>query len=158
LGLGIPLMLALAGLGLFLCFRNRRQLANQYEPNGNQPSMVGYPPSYPGSPPPQVSIPAAAVSISPVLRKPVRSSTTSPSPVARTSELGGNGVQRELGGMEVHPFRNISPNSPAALPGEHEMSGEGWRPELQGQPRSPHPGYYEHSRTSQSPHNALELP
>lgn len=65
-------------------------------------------------------------------RKPVGASTiSSVSSLPKTNELSGVGVQRELGGREVHPFPDMTPSPPIQVAGQHEMTGEGLRPTLE---------------------------
>ncbi|CAG7556008.1 unnamed protein product [Fusarium equiseti] len=65
-------------------------------------------------------------------RKPVGVSTiSSVSSLPKTNELSGVGVQRELGGREVHPFPDMTPSPPIQVAGQHEMAGEGLRPNLE---------------------------
>lgn len=52
--------------------------------------------------------------------------------MTKTTELSAEGVSRELSGREVHLIP--APSPPVALPGQHEMQGEGQhRPEMQGE-------------------------
>jgi hypothetical protein len=87
--------------------------------------------------------------------------------LSKTNELSGIGVQRELSGREVHPFPNMTPSPPIQVAGQHEMSGEGWRPnlemdgrdarvEMSGEARPPElPGYI-NSANAYTPHESVQ--
>ncbi|KAJ3526653.1 hypothetical protein NM208_g11087 [Fusarium decemcellulare] len=48
-----------------------------------------------------------------------------------TNELSGDGIRREVSGREVQPFPNMTPSPPIVVAGQHEMNGQGWRPDLE---------------------------
>ncbi|KAF7542926.1 hypothetical protein G7Z17_g11163 [Cylindrodendrum hubeiense] len=154
-GVAVPVVAILGGALLWWFWRKRRNNA-KFAP-GTQPSEEAGTSDTSTAPPP--------MSVAPVVRKPVGSSTVSPvsaaaSPLSKTTELSGDGVQRELGGQEIKPFPTVTPSPPIAVPGHHEVrgdtawrpemdgesprvevSGEGRPPELHGQSQSPPPGY-----------------
>ncbi|KAF5580814.1 hypothetical protein FPANT_9211 [Fusarium pseudoanthophilum] len=120
--------------------------------------------------------PAVMTSVSPstperrdtLPRKPVGASTiSSVSSLSKTNELSGIGVQRELSGREVHHFPNMTPSPPIQVSGQHEMSGEGWRPnlemdgrdarvEMSGEARPPELPGYTNSANAYTPHESVQ--
>ncbi|KPM39063.1 hypothetical protein AK830_g7478 [Neonectria ditissima] len=154
-GVAVPVV-AILGAALAWWFWRRRRRNARFAP-GTQPSEEA------GTGDDSTTRPA--MSAVPVARKPVGSSSVSPvsasvSPVSKTNELAGHGVQRELGGQEIHPFPVVTPSPPIAAAGHHEVNGDTtWRPEmdgrsqrvevpgegrpleLSGQSQSPPPGY-----------------
>ncbi|SPQ21541.1 8049aa51-6cc6-40de-a7a3-41659fb3d695 [Thermothielavioides terrestris] len=150
LGVGVTALLALAAAGTagWICLRRRRMRSRQQQ----HPQPLG-----PGSPndplvPAMGDVPAPAPS-PPIPRKAVAAVATKPpsplSPEPKTWELGGGqGVRRELGGRELHPFPDVTPRPPVAVPGQHELHGAGRRPEMPCQTRSPPPRYYHVVRNS----------
>ena len=101
-------------------------------------------------------------------RKPVGASTiSSVSSLPKTNELSGVGVQRELGGREVHPFPNMTPSPPIQVAGQHEMTGEGLRPNLEmdcrdarvempGETRSSELPGYTNGANAYTPHESVQ--
>ncbi|KAH8586987.1 hypothetical protein B0O99DRAFT_694953 [Bisporella sp. PMI_857] len=116
LGVGIPAFIALVGVGVWLCLRKRRdtQTLVQQWPQYLPSQDVAKAPSFlaqPGSP-----SSAATPVASPVLQK--------------TELAGGEGVRREISGMEVHPFPIINPSQPVVVAGNHELHAQSTGPEL----------------------------
>ncbi|KAF4467939.1 hypothetical protein FALBO_5173 [Fusarium albosuccineum] len=67
-----------------------------------------------------------------IQRKPVGAAAVSPvSSFSQTNELSGDGIRREVSGREVQPFPNMTPSPPIVVAGQHEMNGQGWRPDLE---------------------------
>ncbi|KAF4341360.1 hypothetical protein FBEOM_4709 [Fusarium beomiforme] len=128
-GVAIPVVVIAAGLFAWWYIRRRKQQKAQYphftQPlsevtNGGGPAVVAS--ATPSTPDRRDTLP----------RKPVGASTiSSVSSLSKTNELSGIGVQRELSGREVHPFPSMTPSPPIQVAGQHEMSGEGWRPNLE---------------------------
>ncbi|KAK7397517.1 hypothetical protein QQX98_013111 [Neonectria punicea] len=127
-GVAVPVV-AILGAALAWWFWRRRRNA-RFAP-GVQPSEEAGTSNTSTTHPPMSAVPVA--------RKPVGSSAVSPvsaavSPVSKTNELAGHGVQRELGGQEIHPFPVVTPSPPIAAAGHHEVNGDtAWRPEMDGQ-------------------------
>ncbi|RKK20042.1 hypothetical protein BFJ68_g1794 [Fusarium oxysporum] len=164
-GIAVPVVVIAAGLFAWWFIRRRNQQKAQY-PHTTQPLS-------------EVTTgggPAVVASVSPstperrdtLPRKPVGASTiSSVSSLSKTNELSGIGVQRELSGREVHPFPNMTPSPPIQVAGQHEMSGEGWRPnlemdgrdarvEMSGEARPPElPGYI-NSANTYTPHESVQ--
>ncbi|KAM0085055.1 hypothetical protein ACKRZS_002496 [Fusarium odoratissimum] len=164
-GIAVPVVVIAAGLFTWWFIRRRNQQKAQY-PHTTQPLS-------------EVTTgggPAVVASVSPstperrdtLPRKPVGASTiSSVSSLSKTNELSGIGVQRELSGREVHPFPNMTPSPPIHVAGQHEMSGEGWRPnlemdgrdarvEMSGEARPPElPGYI-NSANAYTPHESVQ--
>ncbi|EXL98407.1 hypothetical protein NOF04DRAFT_5959 [Fusarium oxysporum II5] len=164
-GIAVPVVVIAAGLFAWWFIRRRNQQKAQY-PHTTQPLS-------------EVTTgggPAVVASVSPstperrdtLPRKPVGASTiSSVSSLSKTNELSGIGVQRELSGREVHPFPNMTPSPPIQVAGQHEMSGEGWRPnlemdgrdarvEMSGEARPPElPGYI-NSANAYTPHENVQ--
>ncbi|KAM5512183.1 hypothetical protein FOXYSP1_06983 [Fusarium oxysporum f. sp. phaseoli] len=164
-GIAVPVVVIAAGLFAWWFIRRRNQQKAQY-PHTSQPLS-------------EVTTgggPAVVASVSPstperrdtLPRKPVGASTiSSVSSLSKTNELSGIGVQRELSGREVHPFPNMTPSPPLQVAGQHEMSGEGWRPnlemdgrdarvEMSGEARPPElPGYI-NSANAYTPHESVQ--
>ncbi|KAL5584595.1 hypothetical protein FOVSG1_013984 [Fusarium oxysporum f. sp. vasinfectum] len=164
-GIAVPVVVIAAGLVAWWFIRRRNQQKAQY-PHTTQPLS-------------EVTTgggPAVVASVSPstperrdtLPRKPVGASTiSSVSSLSKTNELSGIGVQRELSGREVHPFPNMTPSPPIQVAGQHEMSGEGWRPnlemdgrdarvEMSGEARPPElPGYI-NSANAYTPHENVQ--
>lgn len=142
-GLGGLLALSLVAFGIYLCVRHNRrkrqqQLFHDAPPSTQQitttSSLDDHKPS--------------TTSPLPIPRKAVPATSRSPSTVLASSgeipELrGGQGVRRELGGTGLHPFPNVSPSPPVPVPGQHELHGRGWQPELPGQSASRPPQCYQ---------------
>ncbi|KAF5234115.1 hypothetical protein FANTH_12341 [Fusarium anthophilum] len=169
-GVAVPVVVIAVGLFTWWFIRRRRQQKTQY-PCTTQPLS-------------EVATgggPAVVASVSPstperrdtLPRKPVGASTiSSVSSLSKTNELSGIGVQRELSGREVHPFPNMTPSPPIQVAGQHEMSGEGWRPnlemdgrdarvEMSGEARPPELPGYTNSANMYTPHESVhrwELP
>ncbi|EWZ36914.1 hypothetical protein FOCG_04011 [Fusarium oxysporum f. sp. radicis-lycopersici 26381] len=164
-GIAVPVVVIAAGLFAWWFIRRRNQQKAQY-PHTTQP--LGEVTTGGG--------PAVVASVSPATperrdtlpRKPVGASTiSSVSSLSKTNELSGIGVQRELSGREVHPFPNMTPSPPIQVAGQHEMSGEGWRPnlemdgrdarvEMSGEARPPElPGYI-NSANAYTPHESVQ--
>lgn len=123
-GVAVPVVvLSAAAIFTWWFLRRRRQqkLAHSHPPEYVSPNDNNA-----QTPPP--------MSISPVSRKPVASPTVS-SMTGGTNELPNNGVRRELSGQEIHTFTAVVPSPPVQRPGQHEMQGEGWQPEVDGQNR-----------------------
>ncbi|KAM0347764.1 hypothetical protein ACHAPU_004779 [Fusarium lateritium] len=126
-GVAVPVVALLAaGLFAWCCIRRKRQRKAQQ-------LHVTHPLS-------DVTTGAAVASVSSstperrdtLPRKPVGVSTiSSVSSLSRTNELSGAGVQPELSRREVHPFHSMTPSPPIQVAGHHEMSGRGWRPNLE---------------------------
>jgi hypothetical protein len=123
LGVGIPAFIALVGVGLWLCLRKHRNTQTppqeqwqQYLPSQDMakaPSFL----AQPGSPP----------FVEPPVASPVSGTT---SPVLQKTELaGGEGVRREISGVEVHPFPTLNPSLPVTVPGSHELHAQNTGPE-----------------------------
>ncbi|KAF4943938.1 hypothetical protein FGADI_13019 [Fusarium gaditjirri] len=101
-------------------------------------------------------------------RKPVGAPTiSSVSSLSKTNELSGIAVQRELSGREVHPFPNMKPSPPILVSGQHEMSGDGWRPnlemdgrdarvEMSGEARPPELPGFSNSADAYTPHKSVQ--
>ncbi|KAL5623455.1 hypothetical protein FOBRF1_002705 [Fusarium oxysporum] len=164
-GIAVPVVVIAAGLFAWWFNRRRNQQKAQY-PHTTQPLS-------------EVTTgggPAVVASVSPstperrdtLPRKPVGASTiSSVSSLSKTNELSGIGIQRELSGREVHPFPNMTPSPPIQVAGQHEMSGEGWRPnlemdgrdarvEMSGEARPPElPGYI-NSANAYTPHENVQ--
>ncbi|KAF9768674.1 hypothetical protein IL306_013985 [Fusarium sp. DS 682] len=169
-GVAIPVVVIAAGLFAWWFIRRRKQQQAQYphvtQPlsevaTGGGPTVVAS--ATPPTPERRDTLP----------RKPVGASTiSSVSSLSKTNELSGIGVQRELSGREVHPFPNMTPSPPVQVAGQHEMSGEGWRPnlemdgrdaraEMSGEARPPElPGYTNSANAYTPPENVQrwELP
>ncbi|RBR04039.1 hypothetical protein FVER53590_03056 [Fusarium verticillioides] len=164
-GVAVPVIVIAAGLFAWWFVRRRRQQKTQY-PHTTQPlSEVS-----------TGSGPAVVTSVSPstperrdtLPRKPVGASTiSSVSSLSKTNELSGVGVQRELSGWEVHPFPSMTPSPPIRVSGQHEMSGEGWRPNLEmdgrdsrvemaGEARPPEFPGYTNSANAYTPHESVQ--
>ncbi|EXK38957.1 hypothetical protein FOMG_06438 [Fusarium oxysporum f. sp. melonis 26406] len=164
-GIAVPVVVIAAGLFAWLFIRRRNQQKAQY-PHTTQPLS-------------EVTTgggPAVVASVSPstperrdtLPRKPVGASTiSSVSSLSKTNELSGIGVQRELSGREVHPFPNMTPSPPIQVAGQHEMSGEGWRPnlemdgrdarvEMSGEARPPELSGYINSANAYTPHESVQ--
>ncbi|KAF4472916.1 hypothetical protein FAGAP_13481, partial [Fusarium agapanthi] len=163
-GVAVPVVVIAAGLFAWWFVRRRRQQKTQY-PYTTQPLS-------------EVATgggPAVVASVSPSTperkdtppRKPVGASTiSSVSSLSKTNELSGIGVQRELSGHEVHPFPNMTPSPPIQVAGQHEVSGEGWRPnlemdgrdarvEMSGEARPPELPGYTNSANVYTPHESV---
>ncbi|PNP80647.1 hypothetical protein FNYG_06246 [Fusarium nygamai] len=164
-GIAVPVVVIAAALFAWWFIRRRRQQKTQY-PHTTQPLS-------------EVTTgggPAVVASVSPstperrdtLPRKPVGASTiSSVSSLSKTNELSGIGVQRELSGREVHPFPNMTPSPPIQVSGQHEMSGEGWRPNLEmdgrdarvemaGEARPPELPGYTNSANAYMPHESVQ--
>ncbi|SCV28883.1 uncharacterized protein FFB14_02101 [Fusarium fujikuroi] len=164
-GVAVPVVIIAAGLFAWWFIRRRRQQKTQY-PHNTQPLS-------------EVTTgggPAILASVSPstperrdtLPRKPVGASTiSSVSSLSKTNELSGISVQRELSGREVHPFPNMTPSPPIQVAGQHEMSGEGWRPdsemdgrdarvEMSGEARPPELPGYTNSANAYTPHESVQ--
>lgn len=126
LGVGIPAALAVASLAIWSCiWKRRRNRRREFSQNAALPPVMGeQSDEHYRTPGPFTPLPPAVSSIS---RKPVGT------PQSQMKELPGQGVKRELGGQELHPFPIISPSSPVTVPGQHGMMGEGEMHELPGQ-------------------------
>ncbi|CVK90238.1 uncharacterized protein FPRN_07434 [Fusarium proliferatum] len=164
-GVAVPVVIIAAGLFAWWFIRRRRQQKTQYPLNTQPLSEV----TTGGGP-------AVVASVSPstperrdtLPRKPVGASTiSSVSSLSKTNELSGIGVQRELSGREVHPFPNMIPSPPIQVAGQHEMSGEGWRPDLEmdgrdarveisGEARPPELPGYTNSANAYTPHESVQ--
>jgi hypothetical protein len=112
------------GVGLWFCLRGRSSRTPQYQ----QPMQTS------GAPdraiPPVMAVGGAL----PITRKAL--------PTARTTELTGEGVRRELSARDSPPFPPpVSPSSPVFVSRVHEISGEGQLSELPAQSRNPPPVY-----------------
>ncbi|KAG5747051.1 hypothetical protein H9Q69_010813 [Fusarium xylarioides] len=166
IGVGVAVPVVVIAAGLFAWwFIRRRQQKTQY-PHTTQPLS-------------EVTTgggPAVVASVSPstperretLPRKPVGASTiSSVSSLSKTNELSGIGVQRELSGREVHPFPNMTPSPPIQVAGQHEMSGEGWRPnlemdgrdarvEMSGEARPPELPGYTNSANAYTSHESVQ--
>ncbi|KAM0432330.1 hypothetical protein ACHAPT_004871 [Fusarium lateritium] len=164
-GVAVPVV-AIAAIGLFAWWFIRRRKQRQAQ-------------TLPTSQPVTEASTGGGAAIAPerkdtIQRKPIGATAVSPvSSLSQTNELSGVGVQRELSGREVQPFPNVTPGPPVVVPGQHEMTGDGWRPnlemdgrdarvemsgearppELPGQTRSPPPVY-----TAQETTQRWELP
>ncbi|KAF4963771.1 hypothetical protein FSARC_8254 [Fusarium sarcochroum] len=128
-GVAVPVVaLIAAGLFAWWFIRRRKQQKAQYPPPTQPLSEVTT-----GGSPTIVSTAAHTPERKDTLqRKPVGASTiSSVSSLSKTNELSGVGVQRELSGREVHHFPDMSPSPPIQVAGQHEMSGYGWRPNLE---------------------------
>ncbi|KAF5971866.1 hypothetical protein FCOIX_9688 [Fusarium coicis] len=165
-GIAVPVVVIAAALFVWWWFLRRgRQQKTQY-PHTTQPLN-------------EVTTgggPAVVASVSPstperrdtLPRKPVGASTiSSVSSLSKTNELSGIGVQRELSGREVHHFPNMTPSGPIQVAGQHEMSGEGWRPNLEmddrdarvemaGEARPPELPGYTNSANAYTPHESVQ--
>ncbi|GKU05974.1 hypothetical protein FLAG1_08896 [Fusarium langsethiae] len=164
-GVAVPVV-ALIAAAIFACWfiRRRRQrkaqLSQPTEPltsltTGGGPTVVAASPSTPER---KDTLP----------RKPVGASTiSSVSSLSKTNELSGAGVQRELAGREVHPFPDMTPSPPIQLAGQHEMTGEGWRPnlemdgrdarvEMSGVARPPELPGYSNAANAYTPHESVQ--
>ncbi|RGP64735.1 hypothetical protein FSPOR_7671 [Fusarium sporotrichioides] len=164
-GVAVPVV-ALIAAAIFACWfiRRRRQrkaqLSQPTEPltsltTGGGPTVVAASPSTPER---RDTLP----------RKPVGASTiSSVSSLSKTNELSGTGVQRELAGREVHPFPDMTPSPPIQVAGQHEMTGEGWRPnlemdgrdarvEMSGVARPPELPGYSNSANAYTPHESVQ--
>ncbi|KAM0555104.1 hypothetical protein ACHAPJ_006454 [Fusarium lateritium] len=169
-GVAVPVVaLIAAGLFAWWFIRRRRQQKAQYPPPTQPLSEVTT-----GGSPTIVSAAAPTPERKDTLqRKPVGASTIySVSSLSKSNELSGVGVQRELSGREVHPFPNMTPSPPIQVAGQHEMSGDGWRPnlemdgrdarvEMSGEARPPElPGYmsppYENTQRWELPDNSRQ--
>ncbi|KAF5648130.1 uncharacterized protein FTJAE_1344 [Fusarium tjaetaba] len=161
----VPVVIIAAGVFAWWFVRRRRQQNTQY-PHTTQPLS-------------EVTTgggPAVVTSVSPstperrdtLPRKPVGASTiSSVSSLSKTNELSGIGVQRELSGREVHHFPNMTPSPPIQVSGQHEMSGEGWRPNLEmdgrdarvemaGEARPPELPGYTNPANAHTPHESVQ--
>ncbi|CVK92362.1 uncharacterized protein FMAN_07258 [Fusarium mangiferae] len=164
-GVAVPVVIIAAGLFAWWFIRRRRQQKTQC-PHNTQPLS-------------EVTTgggPAVVASVSPstperrdtLPRKPIGASTiSSVSSLSKTNELSGIGVQRELSGREVHPFPNMTPSPPIQVAGQYEMSGEGWRPDLEmdgrdarvemsGEARPPELPGYTNSANAYTPHESVQ--
>ncbi|KAF5662223.1 hypothetical protein FHETE_8113 [Fusarium heterosporum] len=158
-GVAVPVVALLAaGIFAWCCIRRKKQRTAQQ-------LHVTHPLSGAATGP-------AVVSVSPSIperrdtlpRKPVGVSTISSlSSLSKTNELSGAGVQPELSGREVHPFHSMTPSPPIQVAGQHEMSGRGWRPnldmdgrdarvEMSGEARPPELPGYTNSANAYTPH------
>ncbi|KAM5352633.1 hypothetical protein ACJ41O_005355 [Fusarium nematophilum] len=130
-GVAVPVVALLAaGLFAFWFIRRRRQRQAQPPPPTQPLSEVttgdggAAAAAAVGAPPPERK--------DTIQRKPIGATAVSPvSSLSHTNELSGVGVQREVPGREVHPFPNVTPSPPVQVPGQHEMTGDGWRPNLE---------------------------
>ncbi|KIL96576.1 hypothetical protein FAVG1_01320 [Fusarium avenaceum] len=167
-GVAVPIAALLAaGVFAWCCIRRKRQRAAQHLNVTHPLSEVAT-----GAGPTVVASSAPAPERRDTLpRKPVGASTiSSVSSLSRTNELSGTGVQPELSGREVHPFPSMTPRPPIQMAGQHEMSGQGWRPnlemdgrdarvEMSGEARPPElPGYASPAPAYTSPVQRWELP
>ncbi|KLO89034.1 uncharacterized protein LW93_12454 [Fusarium fujikuroi] len=164
-GVAVPVVIIAAGLFAWWFIRRRRQQKTQYPHNtqplsevttGGGPAVLAY--VSPSTPERRDTLP----------RKPVGASTiSSVSSLSKTNELSGISVQRELSGREVHPFPNMTPSPPIKVAGQHEMSGEGWRPDLEmdgrdarvemsGEARPPELPGYTNSANAYTPHESVQ--
>ncbi|KAH7261985.1 hypothetical protein BKA59DRAFT_550373 [Fusarium tricinctum] len=128
-GVAVPIAALLAsGVFAWCCIRRKRQRTAQHLNVTHPLSEVAT-----GAGPTVVASSAPAPERRDTLpRKPVGASTiSSVSSLSRTNELSGAGVQPELSGREVHPFPSMTPSPPIQMAGQHEMSGQGWRPNLE---------------------------
>ncbi|KAM0198914.1 hypothetical protein ACHAPQ_011478 [Fusarium lateritium] len=130
-GVAVPIAaLLVAGVFAWCCIKRKRQRKAQHlhvthplseVASGGGPTVVAASASAP-TPERRDTLP----------RKPVGASTiSSVSSLSRTNELSGTGVQPELSGREIHPFLSMTPSPPIQMAGQHEMSGQGWRPNLE---------------------------
>lgn len=164
-GVAVPVVALIAG-AIFACwFIRRRKQRNVQLSHPTQPlSEV----TTSGGPTVVATSPSTPERKDTLQRKPVGASTiSSVSSVSKTNELSGVGVQRELAGREVHPFPDTTPSPPIHVAGQHEMTGEGWRPNLEmdgrdarvempGEARRPElPGYTNVSSTY-TPHESVQ--
>ncbi len=142
LGLGLPIVFAAVGLGIWLCVRNQRRRSGLNTANAAPPTDP-YSPNFSHDTPVQQT--PAELTMSPASRKTLPSASVShtPSPAPETQELTAQSIRRELGGTGITPFPSHSPSPPVAVPGQHEMSGQGTVPELQGMPGVPPPNSYQ---------------
>ncbi|KAF4977788.1 hypothetical protein FZEAL_5754 [Fusarium zealandicum] len=124
-GVAVPVVaLFAAGLFAWWFIRRRRQRHAQPPPATQPLSEVTT-----GGGPAIAPIPERKETLQ---RKPVGTASVSPlSSFSHTNELSGVGVQRELSGREIHPFPNVTPSPPIVMAGQHEMTGEGRRPDLE---------------------------
>ncbi|KAJ4315354.1 hypothetical protein N0V84_008430 [Fusarium piperis] len=158
-GVAVPVV-AIAAIGLFAWWFIRRRKQRQAQ-------------TLPTTQPVTETTTGGGAGIAPerkdtIQRKPIGATAVSPvSSVSQTNELSGVGVQRELSGREVQSFPAVTPSPPVVVPGQHEMTGDGWRPnlemdgrdarvemsgearppELPGQTSSPPPVYTAHETT-----------
>ncbi|RSL55879.1 hypothetical protein CEP54_009138 [Fusarium duplospermum] len=121
-GVAVPVV-AIAAIGLFVWWFIRRRKQRQQAQ------------TLPTTQPVTETTTGGGAGITPerkdtIQRKPVGATAVSPvSSESQTNELSGVGVQRELSGREVQPF--VTPSPPVQVPGQHEMTGDGWRPNLE---------------------------
>ncbi|SPJ85667.1 uncharacterized protein FTOL_11449 [Fusarium torulosum] len=128
-GVAVPIAVLLAaGMFTWCCIKRKRQRTAQHINVTHPLSEVAT-----GGGPTVVAASAPTPERRDTLpRKPVGASTiSSVSSLSRTNELSGTGVQPELSGREIHPFPRMSPSPPIQMAGQHEMSGQGWRPNLE---------------------------
>ncbi|KAL6855515.1 hypothetical protein ACO1O0_006664 [Amphichorda felina] len=135
LGVGIPLVLAIVGVIVWIILRRRKnqQQQQQQQQDGSIDEKQG------GITPP-TGPPTSRID-----RKPVAVSAVSAVSTDAKTELSGQSASRELSGREIHPFPSNDPSPPLTLPGQHEMLAATDRPhemghrdpryELQGQQR-----------------------
>ncbi|KAF4452725.1 hypothetical protein F53441_4436 [Fusarium austroafricanum] len=166
LGVAVPVVLIAAGLFVWWFIRRRRQRNSQY-PHVTQPlsevTLGGGPTVVAAS-----ASPSTPERRDTLPRKPVDASTISSiSSLSKTNEPSGVRVQRELAGREVHPLPDMTPSPPIQVAGHHEMSGEGWRPNLEmdgrdarvempGEARPPELPGYTSAANAHTPHESVQ--
>ncbi|KAF4990455.1 hypothetical protein FGRMN_8448 [Fusarium graminum] len=158
-GVAVPVVALLAaGVFAWCCVRRKRQRTAQQ-------LHVTHPLSDVTTGPAVTSVsPSAPERRDTLPRKPIGISTiSSVSSLSKTNELSGAVVQPELSGREVHAFHSMTPSPPIQVAGQHEMSGRGWRPnlemdgrdarvEMSGEARPPELPGYTNSANAYTPH------
>ncbi|WXC57806.1 hypothetical protein SNK03_003707 [Fusarium graminearum] len=155
-GVAVPVVALIAG-AIFACWfirrrrQRRAQLSHPTEPltsltTGGGPTVVTASPSTPERK-------------DTLQRKPVGASTiSSVSSLSKTNELSGR---------EVHPFPDMTPSPPIQVAGQHEMTGDGWRPnlemdgrdarvEMSGVARPPELPGYTNGANAYTPHESIQ--
>ncbi|KAJ4133439.1 hypothetical protein NW768_005024 [Fusarium equiseti] len=128
-GVAVPVV-ALIAVAIFVFWRMKRR--RQRNARLSQPTQPLSEVTTGGGPTVVAASPSTPERRDTPQRKPVGASIiSSVSSLPKTNELSGVGVQRELGGREVHPFPNMTPSPPIQVAGQHEMTGEGLRPNLE---------------------------
>jgi hypothetical protein len=164
-GVAVPVV-ALIAAAIFACWfiRRRRQRKAQLSHPTQPLSEV----TTSGGPTVVAASPSTPERRDTLPRKPVGASTiSSVSSLSKTNELSGVGLQRELAGREVHPFPDMTPSPPIQVAGQHEMTGEGWRPnlemdgrdarvEMSGDARRPELPGYTNAANAYTPHESVQ--